>query len=74
MLRRVRRQAQLLDRYWTALRTRGRSEVPPEGLDPEIAELAARLAQDVDLLGPSDAFRADLRRRLQTRATVNQDE
>jgi DNA-binding beta-propeller fold protein YncE len=68
MLRRVRRQSELLERYWSALR-HDRSAVPPADLDREIAELAAELEQRLgpQALPASTTFGNQLERQLRGR-------
>jgi DNA-binding beta-propeller fold protein YncE len=66
MLRRIRRQAILLDRFWAAIRNDPRRRtLPAAGLDPEIADLATRLSAESRTLAPTVAFRTDLRERIE---------
>ena len=67
MLGRDRRQAGLLDRYWALLR-RNRRAAPPAGLDPEIADLAARLERNLAAPAPTSAYAENSRRRLNAQA------
>jgi streptogramin lyase len=68
MLRRIRRQSDLLERYWSALHE-DRSAAPPAELDREIAELAAELEQRLgpQALPASTAFGVQLERQLRGR-------
>ena len=61
MLTRLRRQSMQLDRYWAALRRNGRP-APPAGLTPDIADLAVRLAADMDQLAIRPLFLSSHRR------------
>src|SRR5690349_12954605 len=61
--RRERSQSLLLERYWTALR-RNRNAVPPSALDPEIAELAAQIEEELQPRDASSAFINSLEQRL----------
>jgi virginiamycin B lyase len=66
MLRRIRHQAILLDRFWTSVRNDPRRRtVPPAGLNPEIADLAVRLSAESRSLAPTAAFRTELRERIE---------
>jgi glutamine cyclotransferase len=69
MLSRLRRPAVLLDRYWTELFRSGRRPEPPSGLDPTIADVVNRLAEDMDRLAIRPSFQSDLGHRLETHAT-----
>src|SRR5205823_10144956 len=65
MLKRLRptRQPTLLDHYWAALR-HDRSLPPPDGLDPEAADVVASLQRSLTPPDPPTAFVERLERRL----------
>jgi mannose-6-phosphate isomerase-like protein (cupin superfamily) len=67
MLGRDRHQAGLLDRYWSMLR-RNRRAIPPAGLDPDLADLAARLERNLAAPAPTSAYAESMRRRLTVQA------
>lgn len=66
MLRRIRQQAILLDRFWETVRNDPRRRIlPPAGLNPDIADLVVRLSAESRAMTPTATFRAELRERIE---------
>ncbi len=64
MRRREQEQAELLDRYWTAV-THGPAATPPAELDPGVAAVSRRLVSLLSPAEPEAAFAQQLRRQIE---------